>query len=48
MAGGRQDGGMFTSALANALADEPLPRSMWALYLLAAAMVVAAGLLTAF
>ncbi|MFK4707731.1 adhesin transport system membrane fusion protein [Roseateles asaccharophilus] len=40
MAGGRQEG-MFTSALANALADEPLPRSMWALYLLAAAMVVA-------
>jgi adhesin transport system membrane fusion protein len=41
MAGGRQDGGMFTSALANALADEPLPRSMWALYLLAAALVAA-------
>jgi adhesin transport system membrane fusion protein len=32
---------MFTSALANALADEPLPRSMWALYLLAAALVAA-------
>jgi adhesin transport system membrane fusion protein len=32
---------MFTSALANALADEPLPRSMWALYLLAVCMVVA-------
>jgi membrane fusion protein, adhesin transport system len=40
MAGGRQDG-MFTSALANALADEPLPRSMWALYLLAAALLAA-------
>ncbi|PZP31327.1 MAG: hypothetical protein DI603_13275 [Roseateles depolymerans] len=33
--------GMFTSALASALADEPLPRSMWALYLLAAALAVA-------
>lgn len=33
---------MFRSALANALADEPLPRSMWALYLLAA--VVFAGI----
>lgn len=32
---------MFTSALANALADEPLPRSMWALYLLAAALFAA-------
>ncbi|MFN3304285.1 MAG: HlyD family type I secretion periplasmic adaptor subunit [Roseateles sp.] len=32
---------MFTSALANALVDEPLPRSMWALYLLAAVMVSA-------
>ena len=40
MAGSRQDG-MFTSALANALADEPLPRSMWALYLLAAALAAA-------
>lgn len=40
MAGGRQDG-MFTSALANALVDEPLPKSMWALYLLAVALVVA-------
>ena len=37
---GHKDG-MFTSALASALADEPLPRSMWALYLLAAALVVA-------
>src|SRR5574343_78842 len=41
MAGGSQRDGMFTSALANALADEPLPRSMWALYLLAAALVAA-------
>lgn len=40
MAGGQQEG-MFTSALANALADEPLPRSMWALYLLAAALFAA-------
>lgn len=40
MAGGRQEG-MFTSALANALVDEPLPRSMWALYLLAAVMLSA-------
>lgn len=40
MAGKRQDG-IFTSALANALADEPLPRSMWALYLLAAALFAA-------
>lgn len=38
MAGSQSDG-MFTSALANALADEPLPRSMWALYLLAVAML---------
>ncbi len=41
MAGGSQRDGMFTSALASALADEPLPRSMWALYLLAAALVAA-------
>ncbi|MCE4556125.1 HlyD family type I secretion periplasmic adaptor subunit [Roseateles cellulosilyticus] len=40
MAAARHDG-MFTSALANALADEPLPRSMWALYLLAAALFAA-------
>lgn len=40
---GRQESSMFTSALANALADEPLPKSMWALYLLAASMAVAIG-----
>ncbi len=40
MAGAQHDT-MFTSALANALADEPLPKSMWALYLLAATMLAA-------
>lgn len=40
MAAGHQDG-MFASALANALADEPLPKSMWALYLLTATLFAA-------
>ena len=37
----RQENSMFTSALASALADEPLPKSMWALYLLAVSLFAA-------